>query len=304
MIGLGRTAIAPPSTDARSRAWRGLAIYFAVLIPPSVAMYAVAITYGVKWAAIGMFIPAVASSVARLVLHQPFSEIGFRLRNRRVLAWIGFCVAAPIAIGAIAYGTAWTAGLATFSPHEIGGASTDTSGSGILLLTIAIVQAATIVTLITWPLAFGEEIGWRGYMLPRLIDAGVPHPLAASGLIWGLWHVPLVIGGVYYADSPSRIVSSLILLVAMTAGGIVYGRIWLDTGSIWPVVALHAAWNAVIGGPFDEATSGMHADLWIGESGILVAVVLVVLAVGFTRAHAKKLAPPAEPRRHGRLAHA
>src|SRR3712207_7188827 len=44
-------------------------------------------------------------------------------------------------------------------------------------------------------LAAGEEIGWRGYMLTRLIDAGVPRPVFASGLIWALWHVPLVLGG-------------------------------------------------------------------------------------------------------------
>lgn len=147
-------------------------------------------------------------------------------------------------------------------------------------------------------------MGWRGYMLPRLIAAGVPHPLAASGLIWGLWHVPLVLGGVYYADSPSRLISSLILLVTITAGGVVYGRLWLDTGSIWPCVALHASWNAVIGGPFDEATSGTHADLWIGESGILIAATLVVLALLFTRAHARKGRPATAPNGGGRLASA
>lgn len=41
-----------------------------------------------------------------------------------------------------------------------------------------------------------EEIGWRGYMLTRLIDAGVLRPVLASALIWGLWHVPLVLAGV------------------------------------------------------------------------------------------------------------
>ena len=56
----------------RRTARRGLAIYFAVLVPSSVAMYAVAIPYGIGWAAVGMFISAVASTVARFVLHEPF----------------------------------------------------------------------------------------------------------------------------------------------------------------------------------------------------------------------------------------
>ena len=72
----------------RRTARRGLAIYFAVLVPSSVAMYAVAITYGIGWAAVGMFIPAFASTVARFVLHlrRPslapclFSSLGKRRR--------------------------------------------------------------------------------------------------------------------------------------------------------------------------------------------------------------------------------
>ncbi len=48
--------------------------------------------------------------------------------------------------------------------------------------------------------AAGEEIGWHGYMLTRLVDAGVAKPILTSGLIWGLWHVPLILGEVY----PSR----------------------------------------------------------------------------------------------------
>jgi membrane protease YdiL (CAAX protease family) len=288
------------TTIDRRTARRGLAIYFAVLIPPSVGMYVVAMTYGVAWAAAGMAIPALASVTARLVLHEGFSDIGFRLRDSRVLRWVGFGIVTPIVVGVIAYGTAWAMGLATFRP-DTNGASVDTTGGRVVLLVIGIVQAATIVTLITAPLALGEEIGWRGYMLPRLIDAGIPHPLAASGLIWGFWHVPLVLGGVYYANSPSRVLSSAILVVSLTAAGVVHARLWLATGSIWPNVALHAAWNAIIGGPFDEATHGRHAELWIGESGIFVAVVLVLIALAFVRAHQAE-APPVTRARPTRLA--
>jgi membrane protease YdiL (CAAX protease family) len=287
------------SAETQRRARHGLAIYFAILIPLSIVMYAVAITHGIGWAAVGMFIPALASVTARLALHESFADIGFTLRNRRVLGWIGFGLAAPIVIGIVAYGTAWAAALATFRPEANGGISAETLGGRVLLLTIAVVQAATIITFVTAPLAFGEEIGWRGYMLPRLIAAGVPHPLATSGVIWGLWHVPLVLGGVYYADSPSRVLSAAILLVSITAGGVVYGRLWLDTRSIWPCVALHASWNAVVGGAFEDATQGQHAQLWVGESGILVATVLVLLALAFVRAHETKRRPMRTPRPSG-----
>jgi membrane protease YdiL (CAAX protease family) len=54
--------------------------------------------------------------------------------------------------------------------------------------------------------AAGEEIGWRGYMLTRLIDARVPAPILTSGIVWALWHLPLVLGGGYpVASSPVAI---------------------------------------------------------------------------------------------------
>jgi hypothetical protein len=57
----------------------------------------------------------------------------------------------------------------------------------------------------------------------------------------------------------------------------------LETGSIWPVIFFHSAWNSIIEGPFDGATKGANAALWTGESGILTVIVLVVVAVIVSR---------------------
>ena len=57
----------------------------------------------------------------------------------------------------------------------------------------------------------------------------------------------------------------------------------LETGSVWPVVYAHATWNAIIQGPFDGASKGPDAALWIGESGILVVIVLAGVAVVVSR---------------------
>jgi membrane protease YdiL (CAAX protease family) len=119
-------------------------------------------------------------------------------------------------------------------------------------------------------------------MLTRLIDAGAPRPVLASGLIWGLWHVPLVLAGVY-AAGPSPVLSAALLIVTATSLGYVLARMRLETGSIWPAIVLHAAWNSIIQGPFDEATTGAGAMLWVGESGILTALTLVVVAAIYSR---------------------
>jgi uncharacterized protein len=160
------------------------------------------------------------------------------------------------------------------------------TASPVTLFVVLLALTATIGTIIGALSAAGEEIGWRGYMLTRLIDAGVPRPVLVSGLIWGLWHVPLILAGVYVAGS-SPVVSAMLFMITATSFGFVFARMRLETGSIWPAIALHGAWNSIIQGAFDLVSMGIGAGatLWVGEAGILTALALVVAAVIFSRGH-------------------
>jgi membrane protease YdiL (CAAX protease family) len=148
---------------------------------------------------------------------------------------------------------------------------------------VVILGLSTTIGTITLTLtAAGEEIGWRGYMLTRLIDSGVPRPVLVSGLLWGLWHVAGTLTGVY-ATGRSPVLSAVFLMVTITSLSYVIGRMRLETGSVWPAIAVHAAWNSIIVGAFDSATTGAGAALWVGESGVLTALTLVVAAFLFSR---------------------
>jgi len=95
----------------------------------------------------------------------------------------------PIVVGLIAYGIAWTtAGLARFDPQPglLAATFAEDLASPAAVFVIVLVLATFLWVLPNALLAAGEEIGWRGYMLTRLIDAGVPRPVLVSGLIWGL----------------------------------------------------------------------------------------------------------------------
>ncbi len=266
--------------ETRSRARRGLGIYFAIVVVLSAAIETFVILNprfdGLI--ALLMLTPAAASVAARLTMREGFSDVSFRFGGRRGLNAVGLALLFPVVVGLLAYGAAWATGLAGFDPRPAGG-------------TLVPLATGVLVSLV---LVSGEEIGWRGYMLTRLIDAGVPRPVLASGLIWGLWHVPLVLSGVY-AVGPSPILSASLIMVSITSFGYVIGRMRLETGSVWPAVALHAAWNTIIQGPFDGATSGAGATLWVGESGVLTALVLVAAAGIFSRGRWTVLRRPPMP---------
>ena len=269
------TAVAASGPAHRAR--RGLAIYLAVVAALTAPLQALIVAADLDGGANGagawlaliaplMFVPAVASVVARLALREGFADVSFRLGGRRGRVAVLLALAFPLAIGLPAYGVAWATGLVGFAPPPLVG----------WVVTFVVGSILTVV------LAAGEEIGWRGYMLTRLIDAGVPRPVLASGLIWGAWHLPLVLWA-GYAAGPSPLLAAALFLVAITATGFVYARLRLATGSVWPAIALHTAWDAIIQTGFDPATTGGQKALWTGESGLLTALALVVAAVIVSR---------------------
>jgi CAAX protease family protein len=259
-----------PSADGRTQrnARRGLAIYFAIVVVLSAAIEGyIIVNPGMDGLiAVLMFVPATASVVARLALREGFSDVSFRFGGQRGLGAVGIALVFPVAVGLVAYGIGWTTGLAGFDAR----------------LSVGMTVPFVVGMMIGLVLAAGEEIGWRGYMLTRLIDSDIPRPVLAGCLIWAFWHVPLVLGGVY-AAGPSPTLSAALIVVSITSFGFVISRLRLETGSVWPAIVLHAAWNRIIQGPFDGATTGAGATLWVGESGVLTALTLILAAVIFSR---------------------
>ena len=227
-----------------------------------------------------MWMPAVASLVARLALKEGATDVSFRWGGRAgwrmtVMTWLF-----PLAVGAVAYGFAWSTGLAEFRTREVPGLPSVTAPLAAFGLLVAI--RLTIGVPIAAIAAAGEEIGWRGYMLTRFIEAGLPHPLLLSGVVWALWHLPLVLGGVYVAGE-DPVASAALFVVVIVALGFVLGHARLSSGSVWPAVFGHAAWNATIQGVFDFSTVPDPRSLWLGEAGVLVAVSSAVLAAAVMR---------------------
>jgi CAAX protease family protein len=272
--------------DRRRRARRGLAVYFGIVVVLSGVIQTMILRTGTT---VGeqpllifllMWSPAFASLVARLALREHPRDVSFGIGGKRGLRALGFAWATPLLIGTVAYGLAWGSGLERFTvPPTVHVAAPVAFGERLAFV-------GSVGLLPSLLLATGEELGWRGYMLTRLVDAGVPRPVLTSGLVWAIWHVPMILSG-QYAVGRYPLLSALLFIPGVVAGGIIVARLRLASGSIWPAALFHAQWNVVIQGAFDRYTSGGSANrgstLWTGESGILVVLTSIVFALILAR---------------------
>ncbi|MEU7143584.1 type II CAAX endopeptidase family protein [Nocardia sp. NPDC046473] len=268
--------------DRRRTARRGIGVFLVALVVLSApAMVFAVVARNDIGIALLMWAPGLAAVITRLLLREGFDDISLRLGRR---SWWALLIALgyPVAIGAAAYGAGWASGLADFT-----GASGWGSFAGELLV------GATLGTAVGLVFALGEELGWRGYLLTRLIEADIPRPLMVSGLIWAAWHLPLIIGGSYLTgNGGSTPVIAVLFVVQVTVVSYVFARLRLDTGSIWPAVVLHASWNSIIQTVFDPHTSGSEAWLWLGEQGVLTLAANVIGAVILCRRPGRLLRQP------------
>jgi uncharacterized protein len=282
-------SVQPGTTDpiaTRGTARRGLVFYCLLVAAFDAAFVWVVVHTGdSRWILALMWSVGAASVICRVVLREGFRDVSFRFGGVRTLGFVAAAVAFPVVVGLVAYGVGWATGLADYVAPPGGFIA------GLLL-------AATVTTVLSCVSAAGEEIGWRGYMLTRLIEGGIPCPVLVSGVIWGLWHVPLIVTGLYVAGGQQALVVTLSLfMVGATAFAFVLARFRLQTGSIWPAIVLHGAWNSVIQSAFDPAAAGPGAKLWLGEGGILVALTVVVAAVLVSLGRWRMLRSPGEPLR-------
>ena len=90
-------------------------------------------------------------------------------------------------------------------------------------------------------IALGEEIGWRGYLLPRLMPLGKVRAYLLLGIIWGLWHMPLVLIGFTYPGQP--ILGTLAFVAMTTALGIYINELTLQNNSCILAAWAHGIFN-------------------------------------------------------------
>lgn len=143
----------------------------------------------------------------------------------------------------------------------------------------------TVIYLVVYILvgslsALGEEIGWRGWLLPRFQWMGRVSSSITMGLIWALWHYPAIFGPRGYHSTGNRWIVVTLFTLSVVFAGIIINELRLTSGSIWPAVLLHGTNNAVDSVLQNlTASSSPMLEYIAGESGWVPVTLYGITAI-------------------------
>lgn len=249
--------------------------------------------------AAGMFAPAIAAALTRLITKEGFKDAWIKPRAFKktwryyVLAWFGPLVL--VLAGAVLY---FLINPADFDPsmgYVIQTTHEQAEAMGVELAiddeTIRLTQIASLATLVIAPAinavtCFGEEWGWRGYLLPHLLERfSIIPTLLISGIIWGLWHAPItLIGhnyGLGYAGYPFTGIAAMCLFCIVV--GVFMSYVTLRTGSCLPAVFAHGMVNGSAAMGLIFSATGGNPFVGPAPTGIVGGAFFIVAAVFMVR---------------------
>jgi membrane protease YdiL (CAAX protease family) len=248
-----------------------------------------------------MWCPAVAAIVTQLAFERTLRGLGWRLPRLRYLA-MGYLL--PVVYGLVTYLLVWVSDLGEFSPQQLTATVAPQLGfhpsSPELFAIIYIGVAATLGMVPSLISALGEEIGWRGLLVPELARLTTfTRTALLSGIVWAIWHLPLILMADYNAGTPVwfAIVCFTVMVIAF---GLISAWLRLRTGSLWPAVMLHASHNLFIKNIYTPLTRNTGVTPYvIDEFGIALGIALVVIAVYFWHRRSEVAGPAGAPAQAG-----
>ena len=224
-----------------------------------------------------MFIPLVATLICQKSSKEPLLRgIGIRWKVNRwwFLGWFTFPVIALLTL----LFTHWISGIDTHS--EIMQALGETLpfgpvGATAITLLSGMLAGATINGLF----AFGEEVGWLGYLLKQFEGRSFLGTAVVIGIIWGLWHAPLILMGHNYPQHPQWGVLMMVVVCILMSYIIQYFRV--KSGSVIVAAIMHGTCNGVAGLTMIFLSLDKYNDLIDGSCGLagILAMLVVALAI-------------------------
>lgn len=241
--------------------------------------------------AAAMFFPAIGVFLTRLVTREGFKNAWLKpnLKNNiryYLLAWFGPAVLtfAGMGIYFLLFPQNLDLSFSYFiATLEASGAPMETLPISIgLLMLLQCVQALLLAPALNFFTCFGEEWGWRGYLLPKVSAHFSTIPtLLITGIIWGLWHAPFtIIGhnyGVGYWGFPFTGIAMMCVFCIVV--GIFLSYVTLKTKSCIPAILAHGAINGIAAIGIYFTYDGGNSFIGPAPTGMIGMIPFAIVAI-------------------------
>lgn len=216
----------------------------------------------------GMWSPGIAAILTQLIYKQSLRGFGWGWGKTRFQVW---SYVIPILYVGAVHGIVWLSGLGDFNSDPL------TVSLGSTLKNIALVTVGGSF------FALGEEIGWVGFFVPQLAKiTSFTKTALLRGIVWSVWHYPLIIGGVYGPGNVPTWYKLLFFTITMTGVSFAFSWMRLKSGSLYTGMFMHASHNLFFQGIFDRLTSETKMTWYfVDEFGAISAAVAIVVALIF-----------------------
>ena len=200
-----------------------------------------------------MFGPAIANILTRWVTREGKQNMLLQPNFDRgrwvhfLAAWIlpGMLTIMGMTLFFLVIPRYYDSGLSTLRQQMILAGAGDVSP--MVIISVQTIQAIIIAPLLNAIPTFGEEFGWRGYLQPKLMPLGGRKAVLLTGVIWGVWHWPVILMGYNYGfDYFGAPILGLLAMVWFTiVTGTLFGWVTIKTDNVWPAVIGHGALNGI-----------------------------------------------------------
>lgn len=222
---------------------------------------------------VAMFFPLTASLITQLITKEPLFRnfgISIRINSWWFAGWLFIPILALAIMGASALmpGESWSPDNETVAAtmKQIPGNMGTWGFIGITLIS-GLLAGMTINAVF----AFGEEIGWRGYLMELFKGQGFIRTSVVTGAIWGLWHAPIILNGHNYPQHPVAGVFMMALMCILFTPILLYFR--QKSGSVIVAAIMHGTFNGVVG--LSNIFVLPFNDLLVGAPGLAGMLVLL-----------------------------
>lgn len=230
-----------------------------------------------------MWSPGIAALLTLLIQKRSIAELGWSWGEPKYQLW-SYLI--PLLYSFLTYLIIWLTGLGGFYKQETVDNWNQLFGLGeispAVTISLLVILNGTFGMIRSTAFALGEEIGWRGFLVPELSKKfSYTKTSLISGIVWSIYHYPILIFADYNSGTPTWYGLSCFTIMIISSC-FIYTWLRIKSNSLWTGAILHASHNLFIQGIFTPLTSDTgNTKYIIDEFGIGLTIMSVIFGFYF-----------------------